>query len=226
MLLNQIQNFNNSTHPNFGSKKIPRYLYHLTTAKNYQSMLNDKELKTSNDAIKGVYMLDLKNFFKSWCNIPIIRWGDRENLASDILRHVVYDRCDRGVLLRVPTKLLDRQKLLIRSQTLSIAMHDEYEFRRVYNQWDLKGDLPEGRFRYYFTGESAVKAHKSKKQAEAIEYIYPKNIHISGVEKVGEVEIADYPEPSLFKEIFAKLLHGKPEKKATVLLNNEVSQIN
>ena len=50
-------------------KKIPRYLYHMTSKKNYESMLKDGFIKTGHDAyldsnLDGIFMFDLKNFIK------------------------------------------------------------------------------------------------------------------------------------------------------------------
>ncbi len=51
-----------------GKHKVPRYIYHITTQKNYRSILNDGLLKTTEDPFcgNGVFAIELINFFKRW----------------------------------------------------------------------------------------------------------------------------------------------------------------
>ena len=54
-----------------GRHNIPRYLYHLTTKENYNSMLKDGFIKTSHDVelssnLEGVFLFEMINFVKRW----------------------------------------------------------------------------------------------------------------------------------------------------------------
>lgn len=60
-----------------GKPNLPRYLYHVTSRKNYEAMLKSGEIRTSHDAclsssLEGVFMFDLKNFAKRWTSTFLV----------------------------------------------------------------------------------------------------------------------------------------------------------
>ena len=108
-----------------GKPNIPRYLYHVTTEKNYESMLKSGKILTTDDGLciselNGVFLFDLKNFLKRWTStfFDFKEEGGKINLASALI-----GKNREAVVLRVPTKNFDINKLRIRVQN---AKTDDY----------------------------------------------------------------------------------------------------
>lgn len=95
------------------SKILPRFLYHLTSRANYESIMASgvlKKAKPEEICSEGVYMLELTNFFKRWrCSEA---WYNR-NLQEQLVAKVANGDM---VILRIPTKEINTDKLRIRSQ--------------------------------------------------------------------------------------------------------------
>ncbi len=186
-----------------GKPNIPRYLYHVTTEKNYESMLKSGKILTTDDGLciselNGVFLFDLKNFLKRWTStfFDFKEEGGKINLASALI-----GKNREAVVLRVPTKNFDINKLRIRVQN---AKTDDY---------------------HALNGDSAVFQTLYTRRKKPIEYIYAQDININGVEKLGSTKF-NLPEdfggnPDALKffqrKPFADLLElfkGQPEEKA------------
>lgn len=208
---------------NFQSRKIPRYIYHLTSNENYNSMLKDgfinKEGMPRLYIEKGIYTLELSNFFKFWGKNK--DWG-YDNLQSMILRHIVKwiatsePEKSKLVILKIPTSKLDTQKLSIRSLNKLFNFVDNHDYIIEASeelQTHLKGKTP------------ATEAPLYKMRKEAIEYIYNENIPMKNVEQIGNiVNIPSLRKNPKFilnpaKFIMQALLSGTPEFKALKELN-------
>lgn len=93
-----------------GQSAVPRFLYHITSKKNYESMLKDGFIRTSQDAadmtnLNGVFMFDLKNFTKRWCNTGFSMGDDFLTLAKSLFLKGS-SKTSNIVVLKVPTKKL------------------------------------------------------------------------------------------------------------------------
>lgn len=201
---------------NFERRKIPRYIYHLTSDKNYQSILRDGFLRTTNECcINGVFAIEMDNFFKRWKYSGDWAGGFTSSLQRKLIEYVT-DWSQKLVCLKIPTSALDTEKLFIRSQN------------RIYNpkkfQTDSKASLMLEKHICGDTPASQAKYYKAKK--EAIEYIYEDDIPISLVEKCGDVDIMklrlseNYDRKKFIRSVFTTIFEGKPECKAAELLNS------
>lgn len=185
-----------------GQPNLPRYLIHLTSKKNYESMLENGVLRTGGrgDKIPGVYTLELGNFFRWWNKTK--SWNG-EKISIELLDQVKKGS-DEIVALRIPTKELDTDALRIRSQS-------RYFGRK-------KSIDPDENLRHISYGDSATNWKRYKDRKEAIEFIYQGDIPITKTQKIGEA-VVDTTKPISLKEIFSNLFKGKPEEQALVLLN-------
>ncbi len=180
---------------------LPRYLYHITSTKNYESMLKSCEIRTSLDAcpasnLEGVFMFDLKNFAKRWtstfCNI-------NDHVKVNLASSLICKNFDSIVVLKIPTKTMNIDKLKVRVQEAQNTLNNHY----------LNGDS--ARFQTLYT-----------RRKKPIEYIYGENINISDAEKIGELnlklnleekdKILDFVNKRPFDSLL-KLFKGTPEEK-------------
>lgn len=182
--------------PHIGKHKIPRYLYHLTTEKNYLSMLSESKLKQGGeyDEMKGVYMMELANFFKRWLLLSKDGFSGND-LRQKLIKQITKGSEENMIILKISTQHIDKTKLFIRSQT-KLFEGNNY-------------DLHSKKF------DSATNSSLYKQRKEAIEYIYPDEIDISKIEKIGSTKVKVYTSAGV--EFFSNLLKGTPEEKALVL---------
>ena len=227
-----------------GKHKIPRFIYHMTNKGNYESMLRDGIIKTSEDALlgKGVFTSELTNLFKRWRTCK--SWGN-VSLQEKLIEQVAKGN-DEIVMLKIPTTKLDADKLVIRSQNklFDWAFSDKADeaFMQISkivkedcsNAWlnkiqkILKDIIAKQESKKYAehltTGAPAKMSGLYKQRKEALEYVYLDNIPISNVEKIGEVNIAElrksaeYDPVRPMRSIFTNLLKGTPEVKGAELL--------
>ena len=107
-----------------GRHNIPRYLYHLTTKKNYNSMLKDGFIKTHHDAcatlnLDGVFLFEMINFVKRWSSTGLsIDWLKKPFLLLDALILQAATKNPEIVLLKIPTKNFLLEKLRCRVQNI------------------------------------------------------------------------------------------------------------
>jgi hypothetical protein len=245
---------------------IPRFLYHITNTANYKSIVSSGVLKTSKPESAcngGVFMVELTNFFK--------RWGVSKdwdgNLQAELLQKVAGNSGD-VVILRIPTKEIDTNRLRVRSQNrlTPVAKLDKERRTQILDECaDLQTDYIRSEMdkldisslsleefqkkcdiitrkaaekfpfpenidepcvpisKHIIEGAPAKERKLFQQRKEAIEYIYPGNIPVSSIEKVGEADVSDIflfsENKCSIRDIFLKLLKGAPEKKATILLN-------
>jgi len=218
----KINNQNSQYNIQFGSKKFPRYLYHLTSNANYKSIIEDgfiNKTGTPNLHIeKGIYFLELTNFFKYWGTNK--SWG-YDDLQRIILRHIVkwinVANSEKAelVILKIPTSKLNRQNLSVRSLNRLFSFEDSnknFDQASSKLQNHLKGKTP------------AIEAPLYKMRKEAIEYIYSENISVENVEQIGNtIHVPSLRENIKFrinpvKCIMQSLLKGTPEEKGLTLM--------
>lgn len=149
-------------------RNVPRYLYHLTSKDNYKSILKDGFLKTNLDDTKldGVFMFDILNFVKRWCNSGAFIEGldNKVSIAKGLFFYIVMKN-PNIVLLKIPTKNLDLKNLRCRALVFNNKISEKHS---------NYGDLATNR------------KHYSRKKFP-IEYIYEKNILINNIQKIGEL---------------------------------------
>jgi Holliday junction resolvase RusA-like endonuclease len=226
MQITPINTYNNNN--TFGRKKIPRYLYHLTGARKYNSMLQDGIIKTSDSDLytQGVFMIELDNFFKKWKRNS--SW-DNSCLQDDLIRQAA-SWTDNLVLLKIPTQILNSNQLKIRSQNIFFEGKDIREAQESLtcrkNGIIAKRKLSKSDVDNHLKGTTpATNARKYKNKGDAIEYIYANSIPISKVEKMGEINIRELKKAPNFNpehkihDIFASLFSGKSEEKGTKLID-------
>lgn len=111
-----------------GKHKVPRFIYHLTTKKNYESILKDGYIKPSSDAFlgKGVFSAELTNLFKRWQNHKA--WGF-VSLQDQLIKQVAKGQ-DEIVILKIPTAKLNPDLLKIRSQHTLFNFYSSDSFRK------------------------------------------------------------------------------------------------
>lgn len=230
-----------------GKHKIPRFIYHMTSKGNYESMLKDGMIKTSEEAFigKGVFATELTNFFKHWRTDK--SWNG-ESLQGRLLDLVTHKQKEI-VMLKIPTEKLSADKLVIRSQNRlfgwgyskngedilekikefeqnnkNLQNNLGTEIRRLIKELMSKGES-ENLVEHITEGTSAKMSKLYKQRKEALEYIYLDNIQMSNVEKIGEVNIGELKQSSKYdpayplRSVFTSLLAGTPEVKGAELLN-------
>ncbi len=213
--------------------KVPRYLYHLTSKSNYESILKDGCLKVSKEMFPGVFMTELSNLCKRW------GWSRhwRGNLKEVLLDQAAKDSSGL-VMLRIPTKNLDVSKLRIRSQAkfFKYAGSDEFDdlVDKCHSLNEFRSKLS-ANFGHIVKGDDAVKSKLYKQRKEAIEYIYPENIFANKFEKIGEVNLEDFKTAqgeyvgkpiTTVKNIYMKLFEGTPEAAAVSLIDDTLKVLN
>ncbi len=223
------------------SNKIPRFLYHLTTKSNYEKMLETGAISPAKEGLCGenIFMLDIKNFFKRWTKFNL--GGSHQ---KRLLAHVSGANKEDVVLLKIPTKQLQREKLGIRSQDV-LYSNAEYlgaeqvEFMKKYNckteeevlQLLENDETAFNKFANMFKrylhltrGTNAGNQRLFTTRKDAIEYIYPDAIDIKSVQKIGQINPSDFELTSEFnpekpmQSVFGKLLSGQPEQKGALLI--------
>lgn len=203
-----------SAKPQTGQSAVPRFLYHITSKKNYESILKDGFIRTSQDGadmtnLNGVFMFDLKNFTKRWCNTGFSMGDDFLTLAKALFVKGS-SKTSNIVVLKVPTKKLPLDKLKCRTQ-------------------DIKAKVP---LSHFSDGDTALRQKHYTRKKQPIEYIFEEDIPISSIKKIGEADTgviiedvfanmyaSDYKKVDV-KQILTNLFKGQPEEKCIELANN------
>lgn len=100
-------------------ERIPKYLYHLTSVKNYQSMSNDGFIMTTSDktldkeGTRAVFLVDGQNCLNKWANISN---GSELSYITRLLKFCDKDKNGSVFLLRIETDKLDKSKIRFRDQ--------------------------------------------------------------------------------------------------------------
>ena len=137
-------------------KRIPKYLYHLTSPRNYESMSDDGFIRTTSDKMldkegtRAVFLVDGKNCLNQWANIAN---GSESSYLTRLVKFCDKDRNGSVLLLRIETDKLDKSKIKFRDQDevlCSFAMFD----------------LPEDEQSEYFTFDKLYRElHPNKKRS-------------------------------------------------------------
>ena len=158
--------------------KIPRYLYHFTTAENFAKMQNDMFCyASSNDRFlekKSIFMFDLMNFLKDWGK-KIRGTSLQEALLDEVTAYFEKDT-DTLVLLRIPTKKLKPDNLRIRSQDVF--------FETVLNNGKATSN---DKLEHMIRGVPATQTNLFKQRKCPIEHIYQEDIPVDSFEIVGKL---------------------------------------
>lgn len=209
----------------YGKHKVPRFIYHMTNKKNYEKILQSGELKTAQDALfgDGVFTTDLNNFFKHWRNDKA--W-DMSSLQNDLINHVRKNSADL-VILRIPTKNLDHNKLFVRSQNSYFSwgnrcgntvmdvmeefvtqhkdeIKEETLIKKLLDELKEKiiiatsGQSRKGEAKHVMYGTPARLGKLYDQRREALEYIYTDPISTTNLEKIGEVNLDELRKSSEF----------------------------
>lgn len=204
----------------YGKHKIKRYLYHMTSEENYQSMLRDGKIHVTDDAHmneQGVFMTDLQNLLKRWrYSKDWTECGINVNLSLALLGQVSKSG-DKIVCLRIPTAALDHDLLKIRSQNRL------FRGRSAMQKWSIPKI-----YAHKVDGAPAVEAGRYKQRKEALEYIYPRDIDMDNVELVGRADVSfnsllshcdkdmltESKQTSTVMGVFRNLFNNQPEEKA------------
>lgn len=222
----QISSNSEQNNPKIINRRIPRFLYHITSKEYYESMLKDGYLKTTKKQYpRGVYAIELPNFFKRWCSSEL---GSR-------LFYQAKKNFDEIVILKIPTKKLNKENLFIRSQDRYFIEPSNLRLCYIYAKMKHQ-DIPTTLLKWlnkysgidymqHIKGETpAIYAKKYKQNKEPIEYIYKENIPVNFIEKIGEISLKNteqvYNKDNNFniKKIFLNLLKDTPEIKSVELL--------
>ena len=198
----------------FGSNesKIPKYLYHLTTKRAYESMCRTGIILTSSEKasnVQGVFTFEMDNFLKYW---------DLEDSEGRNINRKLFNRLDvldsELALLRIPTAKLNVDELKIRSQNIYF---DKYKYQHQLNKELAAGvENPtcykpyRATIDHFMNGDSAYNIDKY--DGHAVEYIYPHEISMDMVELVGFIRPEEFKHCDDFVfESLKKLMQNQPE---------------
>lgn len=181
------------------SSVIPRYLYHLTSKSNYKSIISSGVLKTTKPESAcdgGVFMLELTNFFK--------RWGTSKNWEGNMQKELLFrvGANDAGdvVILRIPTKGLDKSKLRVRSQNRLnefVKLNNDSEEKLVKLQEDY------------------IKSELSKLDSKLDTNVISTDEYINKCHEISQkaMEKFPFPEDRLYVPISEHIVSGAPAKE-------------
>ena len=191
----------NQTHFNqltFEGKKVPRYLYHITTANKFNEISRTGFLKTMPDSmtdgkVNGIFTFNLQNFIKHW---------DKDSKMP--LGKLIMDYVAKGreiVMLRIATKnLTEKNKKNITTRNAKNLIN-----------WKFESYRPGGKIPNKILGETLQEGFQQYRKGNAIEYIINENIPITQIEKLGN---GKYNGRNSLKENLKPLLEGFPEEKS------------
>ncbi len=177
------------------TRQIPEYLYHFTSAKNAETIINSGKILAKDDRsdinMVGVFMLDLENFVKNWPKLTIgNNWGSF-NFFNMLFCQAVKGE-ERIACFRIPTKRLNKT-MVIRDQNNAIKAGKAKTSDEIKHLMTIVDDAD--LYKIY---------HRN---GNAIEFIHQGDIKVSQDDLVGITKI-----PEEFKEhvVFGKI----PRKSA------------
>lgn len=190
---------NNIETQNFGSRKIPRYLYHITDSQSFAKIKDTGKIKKSIYTLDfekpAVFLFELKNLTKRWNKN--YKWYNN-NLAEELLFQCAHN-LPNIVILKIPVAKLIKNDLRIRSlrELLSSSKNTDH----------------------VTSGAPASQSKKYKTKKEPIEYIYPHEISFNDVETFGHADnYSSILNKKGLKGVLAELFSGQPEEKCINLL--------
>ncbi len=222
-----------------GKHIIPRYLYHITDTTSFEKIKTDGYLKprrpNNSFSKEGIFTFELQNVLQRWQQIPT---QQGKNTLLGMLLEIT--RNSNIVILKIPTKNLNLDNLLIRSQDWyfnETKKLPKSQIQRIEKYWDELGDIDYGikfaklkefkntiidrlfpnKNKHIQNGSTAKEAPLYKQRGEAIEYIYTDKIPISDVEKIGSADRRNFYNSDYtlrIKELLLELFKGQKEKIA------------
>lgn len=222
-----------------GKHIIPRYLYHITDAVSYEKIKADGFMEprrpNSSFSQEGIFTFELQNALKRWQQIPT---QQGKNTLLGMLLEIT--RNSNVVILKIPTKNLNLDNLLIRSQDWyfnATKKLPESQIKRIEKYWDELGDIDYGikfakleefkkaiiarlfqdKTSHIQNGSTAIEAPLYKQRGEAIEYIYTDKIPMSNIEKIGSADRHNFYNRDYtlkIKEFLLELFKNQREKIA------------
>lgn len=184
---------------NFGSRKIPRYLYHITDTRSLAKIKECGKIKKSNFTLDfetpAVFLFELKNLTKRWGKNK--KWNNN-NLAEDLLMQCSHFSPNL-ILLKVPVTKLEKENLRIRC--LGALFCDSKNTPHITK------------------GAPAEKSKIYKARKEAIEYLYTQEIDFNNVEVLGCANnFISILRDKKLKGVLTEFFKGQPEEKCINLL--------
>lgn len=179
------QNYDNKQA--FLGRKIPRYIYHLTTKSNYEQIREQGYIKMSKDYLSGinaVYFVDWQNFIKRWGGI--LTGKDAPFLCKEtFFKYLLKGKGKRNVcLLRIPTVKLDKNNLRVRSQDMLFDMCLNYQ-----DEYRSHDKILMEKFPHLFNFDCVNNSKKYKSKKHSVEYIYKNTVPQDIVEEIGCAEL-------------------------------------
>ena len=194
MQINQ-PNFNQAT---FEGRKVPRYLYHMTSVDKFNEISKSGYLKAMPDSmtdgkVNGIFTFNLQNFVKNW---------DKDSKMP--LGKLIMDYVARGkeiVMLRIPTK------------NLSVDGKNNIKTRDVKNliDWKFESYRPGAKIPDSMLGESLNEGFHKIRKGKAIEYIIPEDVALSDIQELGR---GKYNSRVSLKENLKSFLDGYSESQS------------
>ncbi len=185
MLINNQTDITNKI--TYRGRKIPRYLYHITTEANCKKIQNTGYILPSVDYLsqkRAVFCLEWQNFIKRWGGLS------KDNDIPFLSKITFFEYLLRGkgkrniTILRIPTDKLEQENLFVRSQDMLFSMCEDYQ-----TEYRQRNPILKEKFPHLFDWDNAVNAKKYKSKKHSIEYIYTKKIPVDIIEKIGIAEL-------------------------------------
>ena len=174
---------NNSNNVVFSSKKIPRYLYHMTTKTNAEKIKQSGFINLTTDYLsgkQGVYLFEMQNFIRQWGGLSS---GNKAPYLSKktFFKHLLRKKPEQNIsVLRIDTRNLDENKLFIRSQDILFDVAQKYE-----SEYRPQNPILLERFPHLFNFDKAKNTKRYKSKRHSIEFVYTDKIQINNVEEIG-----------------------------------------
>ena len=152
-------------------QKVPRFLFHFTSAECAQKIISTGEIKASKDGggiiFPGVFMIDFQNLVKNWTKLF---WGDKGGKVN--LLTCLFAQATKGknkiCCFRIPTSNLDSE-IIIRSQN------------ELTKAWEAG--------RGYGAFSKAKKYKLYQRNGHAIEYIHLGNVKVNETNLLDTIEL-------------------------------------
>ena len=192
-----ISQTNFSSQVNFAGKKLPRYLYHMTTVDNYKEITKSGMLKVNPDKmtdgkIAGIFVFDLKNFIKHW-----------DNKSDNSLGKLILDYISNGkemVLLQIPIKSLGKDfKSSVKTRAVQSLI--DWKFDHYSPGCNVPIDLQ---------GESLLDGLRKSRKKNAVEFIIQKDVPVENINVLGR---GKYLSKENLKNNIVQFVKGFPMQK-------------
>jgi len=205
------QNYDNRL--TFSGKKVPRYIYHLTTKANYENIQKSGFINMSKDYLSGknaVFFIDWQNFIKRWGKLEV---DDSVFLSKKtFLKYLLKGKGKRNMsLLRVPVSKLNQDDLYVRSQDILFDACTNYKA-----EYQTRDPILQIFFPHLFDFDFVKNVKKYTSKKHSVEYIYKNTIPKDIVEEVGTAELTlqNFKSRNNLLNFLNNLLKSTPEQKS------------